>query len=378
MSGGAEPEDDLLLAFFESLNLPRVESKESTDEDGYENFFKSVNYLFHPLLPIYMVAESLNEISGNDHIEDSLDYELYQNYLKFLEQLRESVVQQYASKQPLDIAKAFMIGTCLREFLFYYDVYSLDAKTSGQVGGRRELENSSPLVQSGPGPISDTDDALIDVGKGKPEFTDEYHPEEYFEFEQPHPPIPGEQPETIIQTTAYCEDALGMTRDEFLPVSILTGVFNYFISGIQNRSVEDNNRGKKMLQSDMFLNFIRKVNMGNIFKESIDNPEPISSFKRKCFVFLLETGNMIISDKGGVPLEIPTEEETNALRPDAAGLRELMASAAEARISRNGLGGSKKNRENKHNHKTRRNEKSKGKTTRVQRKLKVKRNTRRN
>ena len=372
---GSEP-DDLLLAFFESLDLPLLETSESMDEDEPEDFFKSVNYLFHPLLPIYMFAESLNEISGNDHIEDSLDYEIYINYLKFLEQLRENVVQEYASKQPLDVAKAFMIGTCLREFLFYSDVYSLDATTSSQTGGRKEApKNNNLIIQSGP--TVEQDDALVDVGKGKEdEFTEEYHPEEYFEFEQPHPVIPGE-PEAIVERPAYCENVLGMSRDEFLPVSILTGVFNYFISGIQTRSAEDNDRGKKMLQSDLFSNFIRKVNMGNTFREIIDDPEPIGSFKRKCMVFLLETGNIIISDRGGVPLEIPTEEETNALHPNAEGRRELMASAAEARRSSNGLGGSKKFRAKKRNHKTRRQGKTKRRGTRNHRKNKGKRNTKR-
>jgi len=378
---GSEP-DDLLLAFFESLDLPLLESSESDVEDDDENFFKSVNYLFHPLLPIYMFAESLNEISGNDHIEESIDYEIYLNYLKFLEQLRESVVQEYASKQPVDIAKAFMIGTCLREFLFYADVYSLDTKTSSQAGGRKEApKNNNLIIQSGQ--TVEQDDALVDVGKGKEdEFTEEYHPEEYFEFEQPHPVIPGEPeslgPKAIIERPAYCEDVLGMSRDEFLPVSILTGVFNYFISGIQTRSAEDNDRGKKMLQSDLFSNFIRKVNMGNTFREIIDDPEPISSFKRKCFVFLLETGNIIISDRGGVPLEIPTEEETNALHPDAEGRRELMASAAEARRSSNSLGGSKKNHPKRQSHKTKRHGKTKRRGTRNHRKNKVKRNTKRN
>jgi hypothetical protein len=377
IGGDGSENNDILLAFFESLNLPLLETSESTDEDESEDFFKSVNYLFHPLLPIYMFAESLNEISGNDHIEDSLDYKIYQNYLKFLEQLRESVVQQYASKQPLDVAKAFMIGTCLREFLFYADVYSLDAKTAVQVGGKKEApKNNNLIIQSGP--TAEQDDALIDVGKGKEdEFTEKYHPEEYFEFEEPHPVILGE-PEAIVERAAYCEDTLGMSRDEFLPISILTGVFNYFISGIQTRSAEDNDRGKKMLQSDLFSNFIRKVNMGNTFREIIDDPEPISSFKRKCMVFLLETGNIIISDRGGVPLEIPTEEETNALHPNAEGRRELMASAAEDRRTSNSLGGSKKNRLKRRNYKTKRHVKTKRRGTRNHRKNKVKRNTKRN
>ena len=388
MGGGADTENnDLLLAFFEKLNLPFIEREESVDGDidEDEDFFKSVNYLFHPLLPIYMFAEALNEITGNDNIEDSLDYELYQNYLKFLQKLRENVVQQYASKQPLDIAKAFMIGTCLKELLFCSDVYSLDLKTYGQSGGR-VIQNSSPLFQSRQ--TFDNDDALIDVGKGKipkEEITDEYHPEEYFEFEQPHSPIPEKQldsslkmeSETKNETRSYCEDVLGMTKDEFLPVSILTGVFNYFISGIKIRSEEDDYRGSNMLQSELFVNFIRKVNMGNTFKEIIEVPEPISSFKRKCFVFLLETGNIIISDRGGVPLEIPTEEETNVLRPDAKSRRELIASAAESRRD-SGLGGSKKNHANKHNHKSRRQGKPKRRITKANRKIKVKHNTKRN
>jgi len=128
----------------------------------------------------------------------------------------------------------------------------------------------------------------------------------------------------------------------------------------------------------LFSNFIRKVNMGNTFREIIDDPEPISSFKRKCFVFLLETGNIIISDRGGVPLEIPTEEETNALHPDAEGRRELMASAAEARRSSNSLGGSKKNHPKRQSHKTKRHGKTKRRGTRNHRKNKVKRNTKRN
>jgi len=388
MSGGSVPEEDLLLAFFETLNLPFIESEESPneDEDEDEDFFKSVNFLFHPLLPIYMLAESLNEIVGNDHIEDSLDYELYQNYLKFLKQLRETILQQCASKQPLEVAKAFIIGTCLREFLFYSDVYSLDLKTSSQSGGRREIQNDFPMVQSLQ--TIDKNDALIDIGKGKmskEEITDEYHPEEYFEFEQPQSPIPEEQldsslkmePEYMVEIKSYCEDILGMTKDEFLPVSILTGVFNYFISGIQTRSEEDSDRGKKMLQSDLFTNFIRNVDVGNIFREIIDVPEPINSFKRKCFVFLIETGNIIISDRGGIPLEIPSEEKTNALHPAGEGRRELMATAAESRRDIS-LGGSKKNRANKHDHKSRRHGKTKNRITRSHRKIKVKHNTRRN
>jgi hypothetical protein len=378
MNGGAYTEnDDLLLEFFESMNLPSIESEESVveDADTDENLFKSVNYLFHPLLPIYMFAESLNEITGNDHIEESLDYELYQNYLNFLIKLRENVVQEYSSKQPLDVAKAFMIGVSLREFLFHADVYSLEAKSSVQDGGRREPISSSPSVKS----LQDVeeDDALIDVGMGntpKSELTESHHPEEYFEFENQQPPEP--EPELQYQETSlYCDKVLGMTKDEFLPVSILTGVFNYFISGIQHRSEEENAIGKKMLHSKLFTSFMNNVQMGNIFKEIIDEPEPINSFKRKCLVFLLETGNIIISDRGGVPLEIPPEGVSDVLLPTLEIRRELQARAAEGR---RGFGGSKKIKLNKEHHNSKRNRKNKVKVTKINKKIKLAKQTKKN
>ena len=46
---------------------------------------------FHPMLPIYMIAESLNEVANNNFIEDSLEYDLYLNYLNYLTALRDTL-----------------------------------------------------------------------------------------------------------------------------------------------------------------------------------------------------------------------------------------------------------------------------------------------
>jgi len=362
---------DILINFFTLLNLPQSASAGPFYEDA--NLLKEVNYLFHPLLPIYMLAESLNEISENDNIQESMDYDLYQKYLTFLERARDNVLSSYRSKEPLDVAHAYMLGTCLREFLFYADVHSMEVKNIVQLGGKQANQIQPHLAIPytnrfiNNGSIVD-DGAMVDVGEGKsgkqksdlePELDSETElepePEPDMEFEIVQPPIPGYEEEKTTDLlitdlkTSYCENFLGMSNDEFLPVSLITGVLNYFISGIQIRSPEEKEIGEKMLNSDLFTNFIKNINVGNIFRENIEIPEPIHSFKRKCFTFLLETGNIIITERGGVALNIPSEESLNSSYPDLETRRKQQETAAESRRKiRYGFGGSKKLRSKKH------------------------------
>jgi hypothetical protein len=289
--------------FFKNLNLPQSEEDQQLNSGELLN---DANYLFHPLLPIYMLAESLHEITCNDNIDESLDYEFYQKYLKFLETIRDVLVEQYKSKETIDVATAFAIGICLREFLFYLDVYSIKNESSMDQKGGREAVQQEGLFDV----LPEFKSEYVDVGKGieksQPEES-ELEPQPNFEFEVDQGPIPEG---ALISTTGtlYCESALGMSKEEFLPVSLLTGVFNYFISGIKTRSPAEIELGEKMLKSELFLSFIKKVNVAGIFRENIEIPEPIDSFKQKCFVFLLETGNIIISDRKGAIVEIPTEK----------------------------------------------------------------------
>jgi len=337
-----------LDAFFKDLNLSQSEG----DQEGNSGeLLKDANYLFHPLLPIYMIAESLHEITCNDNIDESLDYELYQKYLKFLETMRDVLVEEYKSKETIDVAAAFAIGVCLREFLFYLDVYSI--KTMDQKGGREAVQQPRmfDVFQESKGKYFGDNEDLVDVGKGKSQ-PQESEPQPNFEFEVDQVPITDE---TLNSTmgTLYCESELGMSTEEFLPVSLLTGVFNYFISGIKTRSQAEIELGEKMLKSELFLNFIKKVNVAAIFRESIEIPEPIDAFKRKCFVFLLETGNIIISDRGGSAVEIPSLEPP---------MKELGGSGS----------GSRKRRMKKHRSTVKLNRKAKRRSTKVVRNKKKK------
>jgi hypothetical protein len=361
--------------FFKTVGLSQTEGEEPSQTSGDINIITDFNYLFHPLLPIYMISESLNEIVENDDIDESLDYEYYQQYFNFLNVVRENLTKMYWSGNIIDSANAYLISTCLREFFFYGDVYSM---TDGQKGGRIDFRESPTVSQIDQKP--EEDDTLVDVGKGK-------EPEPDHEFEIDHDPIPGQEEEIqvklqegepILKELSYCEQVLGLTKSEFLPVSLVTGILSGNISGTTIRSKEEIYQGEKMLKSELFKKFIKDVNMVSIFRESLDSLEPISSFKRKCFVFLLETGNAITLDRGGTLIEIPDESLTNPFHPDRITLREIQASAAEARRASNSLGGSKKNRAKKRNYKTKRHGKTKRRSTRNHRKYKVKRNTKRN
>jgi hypothetical protein len=381
-SSSIDEEDILNIeAFFKTLSLPPVEDDGSKKEDI--NLITDVNYLFHPLLPIYMIAESLNEIAGNDNIHESLDYEHYQLYLKFLIKLRHGVLELYRSGKVLDVVKAYVIGTGLREFFFYGDIYSMG--TQEQHGGRREVANEPQLKLSSPFQTAqDEDESLVDVGEGKK--TKESEPEPDFEFEVEHSPIPGSESESEpysseITNDSYCENVLGLTKKEFRPISLLTSVFSNYICGIIIRNKEEIEFGEKIIKSDIFTDFFKGLNISSIFKESIEIPESVSSFKRNCLVFLLETGNEITNDRGGTLIEIPDETLTNPFHPDRVTLRDIQATAAESRrdsSQRGELGGSKKNRVKKRNHKTRRNGKTKRGGTRNHRKNKVKKYTKRN
>jgi hypothetical protein len=385
---------DMLINFFTTLNLPQSKPSEPFYEDA--NLLSEVNYLFHPLLPIYMLAESLNEISENDNIDQSLDYELYQKYLIFLQQARDSILSVYNSKQPIDIATAFMLGVCLREFLFYADVHSMEVNRGDQRGGREANQYQPQLALPYKNSFNNDgaivgDDAMVDVGEGKkqqkyldsPRDGEESDLEPDMDFEIDQPPIPGYEKESTVETIttelddSYCENFLKMSKDEFLPVSLITGVLNYFISGIQIRSPEEKEIGENMLKSDLFANFIKNMDVGNIFRVNIDPPEPISEFKRKCFIFLIETGNIIITERGGEALTIPPEEKYSALYPDLETRRNLQRSAAESRRNPR-IGGSKKFRFKKHKRTIKRQDKHRRKLTKHHKKENRKKYTKRN
>lgn len=359
-----------LAELFDRLNLTSPDSQSiSLSETG--NMLKDINYMFHPLFPIYMIAESLNEIVGNDNVEDSLDYDLYLNYFNFLRKMREELVEVYSSKTPMDVAMGFMIGAGLKEFLFTTNIDSLNVDLEGGAAQVPSLNNMevAKVSNSNEGIIGDGEE-MVGVAKGK------NGEEDLSESSS--------SSSSSVPDNSYCVRVIGMPKEEFLPISILTGVFKDFITGSVIRSEEEIENGKIILKSTIFKNYIKNIDIPSIFRVDADTTQPIESFKQKCMIFLLETGNIIISERGGTPIQIPVpisseevvtsqvdvgmgfEKEEPEMTKDSysdlgmgVGMREGLPAA--------GAGGSKKRRAKKNKRTIKQNRKTKRKVTKFYR-----------
>ena len=357
-----------LAELFNRLNLIPSDSQ-SISLSETDDMLKDINYMFHPLFPIYMIAESLNEIVGNDNVEDSLDYDLYINYFIFLNTMRNELIEVYASKTPTDVAMGFMIGAGLKEFLFTTNIDSLNVDLEGglsQVPGLNNMEVTK-VDDSNEGIIGDKEE-MVGLAKGKNGEED----------------LSESSSSTPVLDNSYCERVIGMPKEYFLPISILTGVFKDFITGNVIRTKEEIENGKIILESTIFKNYIKNVNIPFIFGIDADTSQSIGSFKQKCMVFLLETGNIIISERGGTPIQIPVlisseevasshvdlgmgfekeePEMTKSFYPDLG-----MGMGMEKRLDPAGAGGSKKRRAKKNKRTIKQNRKTKRKVTKFYR-----------
>ena len=273
------------------------------------------NQFFHPMLPIYMMAESLNEVVNNSSVEESLEYELYLNYLNYLTILRDTLHESYQSKKNVDVAVAYIIGDGLKELLFNTDVYSPTTSVLG----------SSVQEAGAPTPPSSSFSGSQTMTESSPNSSSE--PKVYnLELTMPPP-----TPDTFAGSSSYCESVMGISKKDFLPVQMLTDILRSFISGYIMKTPEDILEGKVILNSTIFKKFMKNVNTSSIFNVDADTSEPIETFKQKTFKFLIETGNIIITDRGGVPVDIPPDEERQTPSPEE--LRELRLQSLESRSS---------------------------------------------
>jgi hypothetical protein len=342
-NGLAEDLRDLAIA----LKLKPAPEEEQFPEDA--DLFTITNEFYHPMLPIYMMAEALNEITQNDAIDESLDYNIFLNYLNYLTKLRDTLHDSYVSRNKLDVVRAFVIGEGLKELLFDSDISDITMDHEEQEGGQKQFSynqssSGSKTMEVSPGEsiaevkrkIQNKEGIRVDqqrlIFSGKNNQNDDIGEgpaqSRFLPTSEDTTSFP-----TDINSNLYCEAIMGISADKFRPVSILNGIVKNYISGYKHRSPEEIKNGEIVLKNKVFTNYIKNVRISDIFDVEREVYEPINAFREKTFRFLIETGNIIISDRGGEIVPIPPkEDEAIVQHPDAAGLRELQASAAEARI----------------------------------------------
>ena len=101
-------------------SLPKPSSETTVTFYNTTDIFQDNTICFHPLLPIYMITQTYMSAINNEHIEESLDFDLFVNYLNFLKKIKEKVVEIYSGENNTNINKleAYAIGLGLKQLLF--------------------------------------------------------------------------------------------------------------------------------------------------------------------------------------------------------------------------------------------------------------------
>lgn len=382
--GGFSVEEKIesLNEFVSKLTLPDSDEILPLPKEPNADLLKDYCIGSHPMLPIYMMAEALNTIA-DENIQESIDYEYYLKFLSYLEKLRNKLVQVYVSKEPIDIFTAYAIGAGLNELLFTSNIYNTQVKAI--TGGRSTI----PLQDTFVVPSLETDHSFeesnflakdtlkksndLAMGPSKPEAE--------------LPSIPKEN--------SYFTEVLNMDESSYRIVALTTRLLSGAISGMTSQNEEEKQNGINILQSEIFTNYLKDVDVGSIFNVDTDISMPLESFKQNTFKFLIETGNIIISDRGDTPVEISLEEPIEAsseIPIDESSRKENAKGVEQSSFDLNknpGLtsgngqgitaeaGGSKKKRVKKVKRTIKRNNKAKTKRRKsILNKKKVKKNTR--
>lgn len=108
-----------LKILLDSLPKPPINIKPIPINEN-DDVFRINSICFHPLLPIYMITQSYMIAINNEDIEESMDFELFVNYLAFLKKIKDNVVEIYSGENNTNINKleSYAIGIGLKQLLF--------------------------------------------------------------------------------------------------------------------------------------------------------------------------------------------------------------------------------------------------------------------
>ena len=106
-----------------------------TNQTIQELPFQTYSGCFHPLLPIYVLTEGLYQMTF-DHIDETMDYELYLQYFELLKRMRselEYIYQPNTSDKSIinnSQVTAYFIGLGIRELFINANLLSLETKAN--------------------------------------------------------------------------------------------------------------------------------------------------------------------------------------------------------------------------------------------------------
>ena len=97
----------------------------------------------------------------------------------------------------------------------------------------------------------------------------------------------------------FCE-ILNMTPLEYFPISAMTDILSNKISGQAIRTDEEKRECMGILRDEVFISFMHSVNPKEIFSNPVDRTQTlIDVLNKSSYNFVIDVGNMIISDRQG-------------------------------------------------------------------------------
>ena len=202
--------------------------------------FQTYSGCFHPLLPIYVLTEGLYQMTF-DHIDETMDYELYLQYFELLNRMRtelEDIYQPNTSDKSIindRQVRAYFIGLGIRELFINANLLSLETKAN----------------------------------------------------------------------KLYIEEFMDLSQDEYMPIFLLNANIRNVVLGSaeDTNNTEDTNKNISRIMLEKypsFVEFLNEIDIPSIFYSEEDTPIiPIEEFQEKCYNFLIETGEKLITSRLG-------------------------------------------------------------------------------